>query len=68
MPRADVFSYPDALALLGSGRLGDVTAMFTHEFPLEKANEAFEAMRSGKGPDGKPVIKPIIRSGAQGQK
>jgi L-iditol 2-dehydrogenase len=57
--------YPDAIALLGSGRLGDVSKMFTQTYPLERASEAFEAMRAGRDKDGNPVIKPCISSGAQ---
>lgn len=57
--------YPDAIALLGSGRLGDVSKMFTQTYPLERASEAFEAMRAGRDKEGNPVIKPCISSGAQ---
>jgi L-iditol 2-dehydrogenase len=52
--------YPDALALLGSGRLGDVGKMVTQRYPLDRAGEAFEDMRRGRDKDGNTVIKPMV--------
>lgn len=52
--------YPDAISLLASGRLGDVSKMISQRYPLEQANEAFEDMRRGKDKDGKTVIKPVV--------
>ncbi|ORX33925.1 putative xylitol dehydrogenase [Kockovaella imperatae] len=53
-------TYPAALALLGSGQLGDVSKMITHRYSLENAVEAFEDLRRGKDKNGKTVIKPMI--------
>lgn len=53
-------TYPDALALLGSGRLGDVGKMVTQRYPLEQASEAFEDMKRGKDKEGRTVIKPMV--------
>jgi L-iditol 2-dehydrogenase len=53
-------TYPEALALLGSGRLGDVGKMVTQRYSLERAGEAFEAVKAGKDKDGKPVIKVVV--------
>ena len=53
-------TYPAALALLGSGQLGDVGKMITHRYTLDNAVEAFEDLRRGKDKNGKTVIKPMI--------
>lgn len=53
-------TYPDAIALLASGQLGDVGQMISQRYPLERANEAFEDMKRGKDKDGKTVIKPFV--------
>lgn len=52
--------YPDAIALLASGQLGDVGQMISQRYPLERANEAFEDMKRGKDKDGNTVIKPFV--------
>ena len=53
-------TYPEALALLGSGRLGDVGRMVSQRYPLDRALEAFEDMRRGRDKDGNTVIKPMV--------
>ncbi|KLT42399.1 xylitol dehydrogenase, partial [Cutaneotrichosporon oleaginosum] len=53
-------TYPEALALLGSGRLGDVGKMVTQRYPLERASEAFEAVKAGRDAEGKAVIKVVV--------
>lgn len=53
-------TYPEALALLGSGKLGEVSKMVTHRYPLDRAVEAFEAVKGGRDADGKPVIKVVV--------
>lgn len=53
-------TYPDAIALLASGQLGDVGQMISQRYPLDRANEAFEDMKRGKDKDGKTVIKPFV--------
>ncbi|BEI86581.1 hypothetical protein CcaverHIS002_0608680 [Cutaneotrichosporon cavernicola] len=52
--------YPEALALLGAGRLGDVAKMVTHRYPLDRAGEAFEAVKAGRDAEGKAVIKVVV--------
>jgi L-iditol 2-dehydrogenase len=52
--------YPDALALLGSGRLGDVGKMVTQRYKLEDAGKAFEDMKRGKDVDGNVVVKVMV--------
>jgi L-iditol 2-dehydrogenase len=53
-------TYPEALALLGSGSLGDVGKMITHRYPLDRAVEAFEDLKRGRDKDGKTIIKPMV--------
>ena len=53
-------TYREALALLGSGQLGDVSKLVTHRYPLEKAVEAFEDLRRGRDKEGRTVIKPMV--------
>lgn len=53
-------TYPEALALLASGKLGDVGRMVTQTYPLEQAVEAFEDVRRGRDKNGKPVIKVMV--------
>ncbi|ORY30364.1 putative xylitol dehydrogenase [Naematelia encephala] len=53
-------TYPDALALLGSGKLGDVGKMVTHRYPLENAAEAFEDLKRGRDKEGRTIIKPMV--------
>jgi L-iditol 2-dehydrogenase len=53
-------TYPDALALLGSGQLGDVSKMISQRYSLERAAEAFEDMKRGRDKDGNTVIKPMV--------
>jgi len=53
-------TYPEALALLASGKLGDVSKMITQRYPLEKAVEAFETLKRGRDENGKTVIKVMV--------
>lgn len=53
-------TYPDALALLASGKLGDVGKMVTQRYPLDRAVEAFEDVKRGKDKDGNTVIKVMV--------
>ena len=53
-------TYPDALSLLGSGKLGDVGEMVSQRYPLDQAVEAFEDMKRGRDKSGKTVIKPMV--------
>lgn len=49
--------YPEALRLLGSGKLKGIEKMVTQRFPTEKA---FETLRKGKGDSGELVVKVMI--------
>jgi len=42
------FRYPTAIRMLSSKTV-DVKPLITHRFPLEKAPEAFEFAKTGKG-------------------
>ncbi|WVQ98095.1 hypothetical protein IAU59_005217 [Kwoniella sp. CBS 9459] len=53
-------TYPDALALLASGKLGKVGNMASHYYPLENAEQAFEDLKRGRDENGKTVIKPMV--------
>ncbi|WWC67990.1 uncharacterized protein I206_101909 [Kwoniella pini CBS 10737] len=53
-------TYPDALSLLASGKLGNVGAMASHYYSLENAEQAFNDLRRGKDDNGKTVIKPMV--------
>lgn len=44
----DRYTFPRAIELLASGSV-EVGSLLTHVFPLSRANEAFEVVRSGKG-------------------
>lgn len=54
--------YPQAIALLASGKLGDVGKMVTHKYPLEQAEQAFQDLRRGRDAEGRTVVKPFIIS------
>ncbi|KAF8339025.1 xylitol dehydrogenase [Cantharellus anzutake] len=51
--------YNLAISLVAQGKI-DVKSLITHEYPFEKADEAFATTRAGKGADGKGVIKAVI--------
>jgi len=51
--------YELAIALVSQGRV-NLKPLITHRFTFEQTVEAFNATRSGKGPDGRPVIKTVI--------
>lgn len=53
-------TYPEALKLLGSGKLRNVEKLITHRIPLEDTPRAFELMARGKDEDGNMVIKIVI--------
>lgn len=55
-------TYPEALALLGSGKLGDVGKMITQRYPLHEAGKAFEALKKGRDEEGNYVIKAMVGS------
>jgi len=53
-------TYPEALALLGSGRLSNIEKIITHRFPLDDSARAFELLAKGRDEDGRMVIKVVI--------
>lgn len=55
-------TYPEALALLSSGKLENVEKLITHRFPLKDTKSAFELLARGKDEHGKMVLKVMIES------
>ncbi|KAG2351682.1 chaperonin 10-like protein [Suillus spraguei] len=53
-------TYPEALKLLGSGKLRNIEKLITHRIPLEDTARAFELLARGKDEDGNMVIKIVI--------
>ncbi|KIJ61605.1 hypothetical protein HYDPIDRAFT_115767 [Hydnomerulius pinastri MD-312] len=53
-------TYPDALALLGSGKLENIEKLITHRIELQDTAHAFELLARGKDEDGNMVIKVMI--------
>ncbi|RPD67225.1 xylitol dehydrogenase [Lentinus tigrinus ALCF2SS1-6] len=51
--------YQLAMALVRQGKI-DLAPLVTHRYSFNEAARAFEAVRTGKSEDGKPVIKVII--------
>ncbi|CAE6523873.1 unnamed protein product [Rhizoctonia solani] len=58
-------TYPEALELLGSGKLAGVERMVTQRFPLEEADKAFELLAQGKDKNGGLVVKVMVGTGEQ---
>ncbi|CAE6462737.1 unnamed protein product [Rhizoctonia solani] len=58
-------TYPEALELLGSGKLAGVERMVTQRFPLEEAGKAFELLTQGKDKNGGLVVKVMVGTGEQ---
>jgi L-iditol 2-dehydrogenase len=56
-------TYPEALALLGNGKLAGVERMVTQRFPLEDAAKAFELLCQGKDEKGGLVVKVMVGTG-----
>ncbi|KAI4525680.1 chaperonin 10-like protein [Schizophyllum commune] len=52
-------AYKLGIAFVRDGKI-DLKPLVSHRFPFDKAAEAFEVNRKGKGPDGKSVIKVMI--------
>jgi L-iditol 2-dehydrogenase len=55
-------TYPEALSLLGSGRLQNVEKLISHRFPLSEAQKAFELMMRGQDEHGNMVLKVMVES------
>ncbi|KAH6905535.1 NADP(H)-dependent ketose reductase [Coprinopsis sp. MPI-PUGE-AT-0042] len=58
-------TYPDALALLASGRLEGISNLVTHRFTLDRAQEAFQLMAQGVDEEGNMVLKVMVGSGVR---
>ncbi|KAG8906296.1 hypothetical protein FRB99_007165 [Tulasnella sp. 403] len=52
--------YPEALDLLGSGKLRGVENMVTQRFPLEQTDRAFETLRRGRDENDDLVVKVMV--------
>ncbi|KAG8928543.1 hypothetical protein FRC03_007217 [Tulasnella sp. 419] len=57
--------YPEALSLLGSGKLRGIHKMVTQRFALEDTDHAFETLRRGRGDHGELVVKVMVGVGHQ---
>ena len=55
-------TYPTAIELLTSGKLGNVEKLISHRMPLEDAAKAFNLLSRGKDDDGNMVLKIIVGS------
>lgn len=53
-------TYPDAIALFGSGKLGNADKLVTTRFKLKDANAAFDALLNGKDESGNLIIKLMV--------
>ncbi|KAF7305982.1 GroES-like protein [Mycena chlorophos] len=53
-------TYPEALELLSSGKLGAVHKLITHRFSLSETQKAFELLSRGRDEDGRMVLKVIV--------
>ena len=56
-------TYPEALALLGSGKL-NVDCLVTHRFALKDTKKAFEIMARGTDDEGNMVMKVMVGPGS----
>ncbi|KAK2461261.1 hypothetical protein APHAL10511_006788 [Amanita phalloides] len=55
-------TYPEALKLLSSGKLGNVEKLITHRFKLENTASAFDLLARGQDDHGNMVLKVMIGS------
>ena len=53
-------TYPEALALLGSGKLDKIEKLVTHRIPLKDAVSAFELLAKGQDEQGNMALKVVI--------
>jgi L-iditol 2-dehydrogenase len=53
-------TYPEALALIDSGALGNIDDLVTTRFKLSDINEAFETLEKGVDKEGNMVMKMMI--------
>jgi len=59
-------TWPEALDLLGSGRLLGIEKIITHRLPLNKVKSAFELISQGSALDGPLVVKVVVESRIEG--
>ena len=55
-------TYPQALALLASGKLPNIERIITHRFSLKDTARAFELLSRGRDEEGNMVIKVMVES------
>ena len=55
-------TYPEALALLSSGKLASIDKLITHRFSLEDSVDAFELLAKGKDAEGRMALKVFIKT------
>ena len=55
-------TYPTAIKLLSSGKLGNVERLISHRMPLEETANAFNLLSRGKDDCGNMVLKIIVGS------
>ncbi|EJD45412.1 GroES-like protein [Auricularia subglabra TFB-10046 SS5] len=55
-------TWPEALALLSSGRLAGIEDLISHRLPLHRAREAFDLVSKGVDADGALVYKVLVGS------
>lgn len=53
-------TYPQAIALLASGKLQNIEKLITHRFSLEESSRAFNLLARGKDDEGNMVLKVMI--------
>jgi len=55
-------TYPEALALLSSGKLPSIEKLITHRFSLEDSADAFELLAKGQDEQGRMALKVFIQA------
>lgn len=53
-------TYPEALALLASGKLQNIERLVTHRLRLHEAARAFDLLARGRDQDGNMVMKVMV--------
>ncbi|TFK38169.1 chaperonin 10-like protein [Crucibulum laeve] len=53
-------TYPEALALLSSGKLEGIEKLVTHRFSLEDTKKAFDLLAKGQDEQGRMVLKVMV--------
>jgi L-iditol 2-dehydrogenase len=56
-------TYPTALALLSSRKIGNVEKLVTHRYKLQDTKKAFETLDRGMDEDGRLVLKVMVGDG-----